>query len=129
MFCLAKSHANDNKTNTRFSVTEFTSLYRKVLYNALVISLLRCKDGKEAFFFFQLKSLIYSRFNIPFTSVSECTIWHQLDLKVFICFLKIWVRFPFISSYVLVIFFNKHKNSIQHQVHVLTGRNKKYMAI
>lgn len=26
-------------------------------------------------------------------------------------------------------FFNKHKNSIQHQVHVLTGRNKKYMAI
>ena len=41
-----------NKNQYKVYVTEFTSLCRKVFHNALLRSLFRCEDGKEAFFFF-----------------------------------------------------------------------------
>lgn len=93
-----------NKINTRFMLLNSLLCVEKCSIMPYSEVFSDAKMEKRLFFSFSKKSLIYSRFNFPFTSVSEYTIWHQLDLKVFICFLKIWVRFPFISSYILVIF-------------------------
>lgn len=86
--CTIYKH-NDNRMNTRFMLLNLVLCIEKcslVPYSEVFSG---AKMEKKLFFSFSKKSLIYSRFNFPFTSVSECTIWHQLDLKVFICFLKI----------------------------------------
>ena len=65
--CIFNKHNNNNKSQYKVYATEFTSLCRKVFHNALLRSLFRHKDRKEAFFLsVKKKSLIYSRFNFPF---------------------------------------------------------------
>lgn len=79
-----------NKINTRFMLLNSLLCVEKCSIMPYSEVFSDAKMEKRLLFFsFSKKSLIYSRFNFPFTSVSEYTIWHQLDLKVFICFLKI----------------------------------------